>query len=562
MNDKTTGTKRQLADGIAMQRQGKFNEAADVYKSLLANNPDDFDALHYLGLAMAQGGRLTEAGPLLERASNLNPHCANTLSDLATVKLKTSQIADALALYGKALSINPNHLDALNNMGKALLKINKPKDALPLFEHLTRIRPHAAPAFFDLASTHYKLGNVTAAIENYRNAVKLDPDNSRTRVHLGEAFESMGQFKQARMQYLSILRREPGNPLALARILQLKDSDPDSILVETAKRIADDKAIQANPRALLNFSIAQYHDRNHLYDEAFQYLRKANDYWFKNRPFITSEFTSAVNRLIRIFGKEFFESTTGFGHSSNLPIFIVGMPRSGTTLTEQILASHSRVAPGGELSMMLDLAQQVQQLSGTRRAYPEGVQDLGRPEFSTLAERYLARLKDVSHDAQRITDKLPFNFIHVGLIAALFPNSRIIHCHRNSLDNCLSCYFTSFNEEIQFANDLTVLGKYYLEYSRLMQHWQSVLPGRILNVKYEAVVRDTEKEVRSILNFCGLEWEDACLDFHNTKGGVKTPSRWQVRQPIYSNSVERWLHYKQHLQPLIDVLGPALADMA
>jgi len=543
-----------------MQRQGDFNGAISIYRSLLAHDPGNADALHYLGLVMLQTGRLEEAEKLMKQSLQINPHDANTLCDLATVKLKNNKVENALSLYGKVLDLNPNHLDALNNMGKAFIKINKPLDALPLFERLTKIRPNASKAHFDLANTRYKLGDLSTAVESYRKAVDLAPENGKTRVQLGEALESMGKFKQAKMQYLSVLRREPESPYALARLLQLKHSDFDPVVVERAQKVATGNHLKSGIRAQLNFSLAQYYDSHCLYEEAFKFAKKAKDEWYANRPATSTEFSQSTDRLVDIFTWDYFASRSNLGNPSNIPIFIVGMPRSGTTLTEQILASHSQVAPAGELSMMLDLGRQVQELSTTHQAYPEGLRDFGKSELLTLADRYLSRLEKISQSAPRITDKLPFNFIHIGLIAVLFPNAKIVHCHRNPMDTCLSCYFTSFNEQIQFANDLTVMGRYYLEYQRLMKHWQKLLPGRIHNVRYESIVENTETEVQNLLNFCGLEWEDACLSFYETGGGVKTPSRWQVRQPIYSNSVNRWLHYEKQLHSLYEVLSPLLRE--
>jgi hypothetical protein len=231
------------------------------------------------------------------------------------------------------------------------------------------------------------------------------------------------------------------------------------------------------------------------------------------------------------------------------------MPRSGTTLVEQILATHSRVAAGGELPTITNLAAEI---GRTGEAYPQGVRTLGGTGLAQLARRYLGKLETVSPDAPHVTDKMPFNFMHLGLIAALFPDAAIIHCRRGALDTCLSCYFTSFSENLLFASNQEALGYYYLDYRRMMDHWRLILPKPMLDVEYEQLVSNTEETVRALLKYCGLEWEPACLQFHRTARGIRTPSRWQVRQPIYSSSVGRWCRYDRHLQPLRDVLTPVL----
>jgi hypothetical protein len=270
---------------------------------------------------------------------------------------------------------------------------------------------------------------------------------------------------------------------------------------------------------------------------------------FAQKPYDSTLFTAAVDRLIEVFTPELFAKLPRADvRGGERPLFIVGMPRSGTTLTEQILASHSQVVGGGELSVLLGLGMQIPD-------YPHGVRDLGAKALCGLAVKYLEKLDTVSAASPRVTDKLPFNFLHIGLIALLFPKAAVIHCRRDPVDNALSCFFTGFADQIQFANDLTTIGNYYLDYARLMRHWHAVLPGRIFDLQYEEVVADTERVVRALVAHCGLEWEDACLAFHRTERGVRTPSRWQVRQPMYGSSVARWKRYEKHLEPLLEVFG-------
>ena len=554
--------RNELERAIDLQRRGDARAAAEIYRAILRNDPRNAEALHFMGLAFRQLGDARSAEEFFGRALAVDPDQANTLCDLATLCAEQKRYEEALPHFRRALQLNPNHTDALTNLANVFRKLNRPQDALPLHERFTRIQPRDAAGFRRLADTHYRLGDVAGAIAGYRRAIDLAPDDRLARVNLGDAYESAGQFKQAKFHYSAALRRDANSPLALARLLQLRDQTVEPRWVDHARAMVLAPRTQLDARIRLNVALGHYYDRQRDYDVAFGFLRKGNELQFAKDPYDSSHFTDAVDRLMEAFTRETFAaaSATARREGAERPVFIVGMPRSGTTLAEQILASHSQVAGGGELSTIMNLGMQVQELSSTKRPYPHGVADLGEAGLARLASRYLERLDKISATARHVTDKLPFNFMHLGLIALLFPGAKVIHCRRDPIDNALSCYFTSFADQIQFANDLGTLGRYYVDYARLMDHWRAILPLRILDVQYESLVGDTERVVREMVEYCGLEWEEQCLQFHRTARGVTTPSRWQVRQPIYSGSVARWRHYEGHLGGLREALGPVLGD--
>jgi tetratricopeptide (TPR) repeat protein len=549
-----------IQEGIVLQRNGDLEAAETVYRRLLRDDPDDARVLHYLGLLRFQQNRLEDAEALISRSLRHEGANANAWSDLGMVRVKAGTPEDALEPFSRALAIAPAHPDALNNAAQALRNLHRFDQARPLLERLVALQPASAPARYALADVQHKTNDLAGAIQNYQKAVRLAPGDRRTRLGLGDACESMGKFKQARMQYLSVLRREPDSPLALARLLQLREGDLDAKWVGKAQALADDPDVPEDGRIRLNVALGYYHDRRQDYDEAFRRLQLGCDVQAAREPFDSNGFERAIDGLLEVLTGDFLRTATTSGVSSERPVFIVGMPRSGTTLTEQILASHSRVAAGGELSMLLKVSYQIRDLSRSGEPYPRGLCTIGRIGLRQLARRYLAHLDKVSREAARVTDKLPFNFMHLGAIALMFPRARIVHCRRHPLDNCLSCYFTSFADQIRFANRLDTLGRYYLDYDRLMRHWNNVLPMKIFDLQYEDLVRDTDNQVRALLDFCGLEWEDACRSFYETQRGVRTPSRWQVRQPIYTASVQRWRNYERQLGPLIDILAPVLRD--
>jgi tetratricopeptide (TPR) repeat protein len=550
-----------LERGIALQRAGRLADAEQRYREILELRPDDPAALHYLGLLNYQRGSLDSAEALIERSLKLQPGRADAWNDLGVVMLKAEKPNDAIRFFSRALELDANHLDALNNLAEALGRLLRFDQAAVVLQRLAKLRPWSARVMASLGQATFHSGKVAEAVAAYHEAIRLDPDDCPARIGLGEACESLGKFRQARMQYYSVLRRQPDNSEALAKLLQLRDGTVSASWVDNARGLSRAETLESSARLRLGVSLAHYLDRVGAYDEAFQYLKAAQDERARAAPFDADGYTRAIDTLIRFLDRDFFSSAASSGNRSDQPIFIIGMPRSGTTLTEQILSSHSRVVAGGELPILLDASFRIRSLSGDHRPYPQGLTGLKAADLAALAERYLKELDKLAPGGRRVTDKLPFNFMHVAVIDRLFPRAKIIHCRRDPLDNCLSCYFTSFADEIQFGNDLRTLGRYYADYRRLMAHWHSVLPGRVFDLTYERLIGDTRTTIAELLSHCELEWEDSCLRFYETERQVRTPSRWQVRQPIYDHSIGRWRYYCAHLEPLAQELGVQLAGV-
>ena len=546
----TAGTHPKLGEALALHKQGDLHGAVSLYTKILAERPTDAVVLHLRGLASFHAGDLATANDFIARSIAFDGSDPDAWSNLGMVHASQEKNSDALRLLGRALELNPNHLDALHNIGSVLQKMHRSNEALPYFQRLVQLRPTAVPALCNLAAAQYDVGDTEGAIATYQKVVALAPDEETARNGLGEAYESLGKFDQARMQYISVLRRHPDNVLALVKVLQLPNATMQHEWVQRAAALAERKDSKGDARIRLNVALAHYYDRLKNYDVAFRHLQRGCDEQFNKEPFDAAGYTKLVDSIIESFDAKFLRTAPTSGNTSERPIFIVGMPRSGTTLVEQILASHSKVAAGGELPALLQVSNQTKELSKSGEHYPRGVRTLRPDAFAFMANQYLQHLNTVSADAPRVTDKLPFNFMQLGLIALLFPNATIIHCRRSPMDNCLSAYFTSFADKVQFANNLQTLGSYYVDYDRLMKHWHTVLRGRIFDVQYEELVTNTRSRIEDLLSFCSLPWEDACMRFYETERGVRTPSRWQVRQPIYTQSVQRWKHYEKHLEPL------------
>jgi tetratricopeptide (TPR) repeat protein len=456
--------------------------------------------------------------------------------------------------------LNDRHADATGNMAAALKQLRRFDKANVFLRRMVDLRPDSAEAMRNLADGLLYAGAVAEAIRSYQESIRLDPRCISARLGLAEACEAAGDFKQAKFQYVAVLRQEPDSPLALAKLLRLRGGATDPAWAAKAEELVGRPDTDSSAQARLNIALGYYYDKIGHFDSAFGRLKSARDEQANRYPFDSDGYSRAIDVLIETLTKDFFQMAETSGVSSDRPLFIVGMPRSGTTLTEQILASHSGVAAGGELSALPSASHRVAELSLGHQPYPFGLKCTSATALQKLAAGYLEQVEKIDPTGRRVTDKLPFNFMHLGLIPLLFPRATIVHCRRQPLDNCVSCYFTSFAEEIQFTNDLYRLGRYYADYDRLMKHWKSVLPIPILDLQYEDLVNDTESAVRGLLFHCGLPWEEACLKFYQTERGIRTPSRWQVRQPIYGNSVARWRHYEKHLEPLKRGLGAARSE--
>jgi hypothetical protein len=306
-------------------------------------------------------------------------------------------------------------------------------------------------------------------------------------------------------------------------------------------------------RAYLHFHLGHLYDRTGEYDRAFSHFRQGNN--LVQSPYDSDEHHRLVSSLIRAYDPASLATHPRATLPTEQPIFIVGMPRSGTTLVEQILTSHPRVYGAGELDDLSQIAAALPRTLGSAEPYPRCLDTLTQAQVDALAQQHLAKLAALSGNAPRVTDKMPLNFLNLGLIALLFPHARVIHCTRDPLDTCLSCYFCNFAGNLPYTYDLAHLGQFYKEYTRLMRHWKKVLPVRMREVSYEQLVADPEAQMRALVAFCGLDWDGNCLEFHNTERAVMTASDVQVRRPIYNSSVGLWRRYEKHLAPLLEALG-------
>ena len=392
------------------------------------------------------------------------------------------------------------------------------------------------------------------AIEKFQEAVAIDPTFAPSHQNLGKAYLELGDLEQAKTSFQAAIHLKPDCGVAQFELARL-EKEPSIERVSDLASLIDSGKRKDHVQMMLHFALARRLDAVGDADGAFKHYREANQLKVGSNKTRNAAEIVGAERLSEIFCNSYFDDKRSFGSLTDRPIFIVGMPRSGTTLVEQIIASHSSVFAAGELSDVSDIANSLTRRMKSDLPYPETVTEMGRDLVMDLADEYLARQSRLIETRQkagdkvtRVTDKMPTNFRHLGLIATLFPNARIIHVRRNPLDVCVSCF--KQNLAWPFC-DLDALGDYYCGYRKIMSHWQSTLLNPMHELWYEDLIEGQENVSRRLIEFCGLSWEASCLAFSNAERAVTTPSKWQVRQPIYKTSVGAWKRYENHLGPLI-----------
>jgi len=477
---------------------------------------------------------------------------ANTLRDQGKFK-------EATARFRLALAINPTFAPAYHYLGLTFADQERLKEAIPLLRKAVALRPGYIEAQLSLANVLERDGQSEEALERYREVLEKLPNHVGIINNIGSILKNMGHIDEAVAHFEKALALDPDHVAAYYNLSRARVGSNDEELARMEKMVTDDR-LSPEQQCSMHFSLGKLYDDLGNYEKAFYHFKRGNEMDTRDKPFDPKLHSFAVDRMMATFNREFFAGRRGFGSESTLPVFVLGMPRSGTTLVEQTLASHPQVYGAGELNNIGQIIGALPSLQGRLAGYPECATLIDAVSACQLGEEYVAYLRSVGGKAARVTDKMPGNFINLGFIALLLPHAKIIHCHREPLDTCLSCFFQHFAMVMPFSRDLTFLGNYYRDYKRIMEHWHRVLPMPIFDVRYEDMVADHEGMSRKLIEFIGLEWNDACLNFHKTERTVKTASNWQVRQPVYKSSVARWRHYDPFIGPLREALGDAQSE--
>jgi len=537
---------RQVEAAFARQKRGELEAAAAVYRQVLAENPDHAAALHYLGLIARRCGNPREALRLLERSVGIDPTDPSAHDHLGQIHTDLNDRRSAALCFERALQIDPNNVPSLNNLANVTMSRDLSR-AIALYRRALELDPDAGFIAYNLAQALNENGSCDEALRLYRRAIMLDPRSLSARHRLGVLLEQRGEFAEAIEQYLAVQRLDPGHVSSLANLMALRHYIPEASMVRRAEEIATLRDITDEDRMKLHRGLGKHYERAADYDRAFGHFTAAKRLLKRSRAtFDISAVVKSIDRIMEACSRELFVRHHARISDSQRPVFIVGLPRSGMTVTEQILASHPRVFSAGELQ---DIPRMVKML---RPDYPECMALMQPDQLNEMANNYLAVVERLAGSRPlRVIDKMPLNSLHLGLIARLFPESRIISCRRDPLDTAVSCFAEVFDPEHDYTTTLEDFGYYFLEHERLMAHWRAVLPIPIHEVYYEALVADPEATCRALIAYCGLDWDRACLDSHESEHALRAHGR---REPLHRTSVGRWRHYLPQITPLVKFL--------
>jgi tetratricopeptide (TPR) repeat protein len=539
--------------GAEFERMGRFEAAADCYKRAVQLAPDDAESHNNLGTVLAKMGRSEEARAAFEKVLSLNPRHANALNNLGIVLAQLDHADEAIVFYRRALAIRPDHANAYQNMGNAFLKLELAEEAADAYRKCLAIVPRHYRVQYSLGNAYARMGKLEEAMAAYEAALELNPGFAEAHHGIGNALQQLGKIDQAGRHFEKALALRPDFAPAYDALSRQKKIEDEGESADSLEKLLARKNLPAGERCSALFALGRIYEDRGDFERSFENYRLGNE--TMREEFDLRKHVEFVNELIETFTPELFKKCAAMGDPSEKPIFIIGMIRSGTTLVEQIISSHPSVFGAGELDDVKNIARIMPRILKSKKMFPECMAESNAAGLREAAKIYLDAITKMSGGEPYVTDKMPGNFFHAGLIRMMFPNACIIHTKRDPLDNCLSAYFNKFQTGQQFSYDLNFLGQYYRQYARLMDHWRKVLPKPILEVQYEELVENQEKISRKILQFCGLEWDDRCLEFHKNERPIRTASSWQVRQPMYTSSVDRWRPYAKPLQPLITALG-------
>jgi tetratricopeptide (TPR) repeat protein len=535
------------------RQDGKDEEAIAALKTAIELAPDGAAAYNDLGLLYLDSNKAAEATECFDRAIDLDPAMAIAHFNRALVFESQGLRTEAIAAFRNVVAVDGNFAEAYAKLGNLLLQKNEHAAAFEMFRRAVKAKPDSAIGWMCQAKILAEEGKAVAAEETIRKAIELQPQNSDAHVWHGSILMELGRFDDAAAASdlaIALDRRQLAGYHQLVNARKLNERDRP--LVAQMEWLLREGGLPEDGRIDLGFALGKAYDDYGEHEQAIRHFDDANRLKHQQTAVDKAVYTNFAARIdwqIANFDADFFSRNAAVGSDWDAPILIVGMPRSGTTLVEQILSSHADVGAGGELPFWRDRMPSLR-MDRARRVDAAWIKSTARD--------YESLLKELCPGAKRITDKMPQNFNFIALFHVVFPRGRVIHCMRNPIDTCLSIYFQNFSRNVDFAYDRGDLVAFYRQYQRLMAHWRSVLPSdRLLEVQYEQLVADPEPLTRAMIAFCGLEWDEACLHHERNTRPVRTASLWQARQPFYSTSIARWQKYRPWLGELEDFLSDA-----
>ena len=544
--------------GNALQRLKRFAEAEPAYRRAIELDPQFAEAWNNLGTCLRELKRSEEAESVYRKALALRPHDPDFLDNLALALKDLDRLGEAAETYRRALAIEARSDKIHVHYGATLIDLDRMEEAGAAAERALALNPSNADAVNLMGRVAFEREDLSSAVDYFRRALALKPDLADAHNNMGNALKELGNLEEARRAYLKAIEIDSsvaGVYVNLADSMKFAPGDPHLLAMETLAAKTD--GLSANDRLQLDFALGKAYADLGEHRRAFPHWLKGNAGKRARIAYDEASTFALFDAVEAAFTPALIKAKGGRGDPSRAPIFVLGMPRSGTTLVEQILASHPLVSGAGELKLFNDVVLEVASAGGTK-PYPNFLPALDAGALRRIGELYVAGIRRRAPAAAHVTDKMPANFFFLGLIHLALPNARILHTVRDPVDTCVSCFSKLFTAEQSFTYDLAELGRYHARYQRLMAHWRRVLPANaFLDVRYEDVVGDLEGEARRIVSYCGLPWDERCLAFHQTDRPVRTASATQVRQPIYRNAIGRWRVYEDFLAPLLTALERA-----
>ena len=579
--------------GNALLGLGRGPEAIECFERVAELTPDNSTAHFDLAIALSKLGRTEEADAAMEQSFALQPERREMLT--AVGHQRAGRVAEAEKIYRSILSRDPRNVSAMRLLGGIATEMERYRMAVKLLRNAVTLEPEFFGAWVDLARAYLEWGKFEEGHETLERAIRLEPELAYPRMMLGNLLSKAGRYEEAVATFHIALEKQPdhgGSMAGLGHALKtigrqdsaigtyrecirkypafgeaywslanLKTYRFDDAEVAAMEQHVDNERLVDETRVNLNYALGKAYDDRQEFDRAFSFYEHGASLRRLHESYDPVQTEVIHDRIIDVFTSEFLAGHAGSGDPDDAPIFIVGLPRSGSTLIEQILASHSEVEGTYELPDLPRVIRSInlQQLHGAN--YPEALSHHADDELRALGRQYLESTQRHRSGLPHFTDKMPNNFASIGLLALILPNAKIVNARRHPLDSCMGSFKQLFFKGQAFTYDLVELGEYYLEYQRMLDHWHTVLPGRVLDVRYEDMVADQEGQTRRLIEHCGLPWQDGCLRFYETDRAVITASSEQVRQPIYSGSIHSWRSFEAHLEPLIEVLEPLLRSL-
>lgn len=547
--------------GEALAALGRGSEADESFEEFFDRDPARGKVA--LALDHLRAGRKDEALETLRSALRENADNVDALRLLAQLYWREDkQLSDAEALLRRATRLAPGHAMAWTMLGGILQESNRHAESMECYEAALKADPSSAVAWSGIGIAHSHAGDVEKAIEAFERAIELRPDNANVQLSYGHALKTRGDQAAALRAYRAAIAAKPGFgevywSMANLKVFRFEDEEIRAMEEQVAREDLTESA-----DIHFRFALAKAYEDRGDYDRAWHYYESGNK---RQRGTVFHDPVAMELRheqIAAVFTPALFAKHAGQGHESAAPIFVVGLPRSGSTLVEQILASHSQVEGTAELPTLVRLAFSIGRYRADRKGYPESVADLRGRDFKAYGRQYLEEAAAFRSTSRPFfTDKTPNNFSHVGLIHLILPNAKVINARRHPFDSCLGGFKQLFAKGQHFTYDMTELAAYYRQYHETMQYWHRVLPGKVLDVHYEQTVTDLETQVRRILAHCGLPFEEACLRFHENRRAVRTASSEQVRQPIYTDALGYWRRFEKHVGIWQDMLGDIVEQL-